>query len=98
MYKEILKLKEMLEKEHIPFSFKPLFGGFHIVYPENGERVCSVIEHKGIYGNEEDLLEIKGLLTDAEKSVDDVLGYLSAEKVFGRIKADSETRKNQLQV
>lgn len=88
----------MLEKEHIPFSFKPLFDGFHIVYPEKGRRLCSVIEHKGSYGNEDDLLEIKGLLTDDEMLVDDVLGFLSAEKVFGRIKADFETRKNQLQV
>lgn len=98
MYKEILKLKEMLEKEHIPFSFKSLFGGYHIIYPGKGQTVCSVIEHECSYGREDDLLEIQGLLTDDEKFDDDVLGYLSAEKVFGRIKADFETRKNQLQV
>ena len=85
-YKEILRLKNMLEKAKIPFEFSELFGGYHITYPINKFRICSVIEHDYSYGNAQDLLEIKGLLTQKEKKYDDVLGYCSAEEVFNRIK------------
>ena len=85
-YKEILRLKNMLEKANIPFEFSELFGGYHITYPINKFRICSVIEHDYSYGNEQDLLEIKGLLTQKEKKYDAVLGYRSAEEVFNRIK------------
>ena len=85
-YNEILKLKNMLEKAEIPFEFSELFGGYHITYPSNKFRICSVIEHDRSYGSEQDLLEIKGLLTKNEKKYDYVLGYRSAEEVFNRIK------------
>ena len=52
--------------------------------------VCSVIEHCGSYGREEDKLEIMGLLTEEELEVDEVKGYLTAEEVFGRIIDDWE--------
>jgi len=87
-YNEILKLKNMLEKAEIPFEFSELFRGYHIVYPNSQFKECSVIEHDYSYGREKDLLEIKGLMTKKEKKKekDDVLGYLSAEEVFNRIK------------
>lgn len=84
-YNEILKLKNMLEKAKIPFEFSEIFGGYHITYPINKFRICSVIEHDRSYGSEQDLLEIKGLLTKNEKKYDVVIGYLSAEDVFKRI-------------
>ena len=84
-YNEILKLKNMLEKAEIPFEFSEIFRGYHITYPGNKFRICSVIEHDYSYGNAQDLLEIKGLLTQKEKKYDDVLGYRSAEEVFNRI-------------
>ena len=85
-YNEILKLKNMLEKAEIPFEFSEIFGGYHVTYPSNKFRICSVIEHDFSYVNEQDLLEIKGLLTKNEKKCDYVLGYRSAEEVFNRIK------------
>lgn len=93
-YNEIFRLKEMLEQAEIPFAFLEIFNGFQICYPKNDEsepnqgRICSVIEHDFSYGREEDTLEIMGLLTAEEKDFngDDVLGYLSAENVFNRIK------------
>lgn len=90
-YKEILKLKEMLENANIPFKFKVLteinHEGYQILYPTDGEnRVCSVIEHTFSYGNDVDRLEIMGLLTSEELKYDDVVGFLSAEDVFKRIK------------
>lgn len=83
-YKEIFRLKEMLEKEKIPFIFRNIFGGFQINYPDIRNRVCSVIEHEYSYGHNLDLLEIMGLLSEGETD-DDVLGHLTAENVFNRI-------------
>ena len=91
-YKEILKLKEMLEKAGIPFEFSDMWGGYHLCYPNNKTTVCSVIEHDGSYGREQDLLEIMGLLTDEELQDDDVVGFLSAENVFERIKKHYELK------
>lgn len=83
-YKEIFRLKEMLEKENIHFIFRDLFDGFQICYPDIKNKVCSVIEHDGSYGHNQDRLEIMGLISDEETN-DDVLGYLTAEDVFNRI-------------
>lgn len=88
-YKEIFRLKEMLELDCIPFEFLNLFDGYQIRYPDytyNNNYICSVIEHNFSYGNTHDLLELSGLLTREEESLDSVVGYLSAEEVFERIK------------
>ena len=99
MYKEILRLKEMLEKANIPFSFtddffniKKIISNFSTMrrfYPAYQIRINSnldVIEHIGSYGEEDDLLEIQGGLTAKEYERDSVLGYLTAEEVFKRFK------------
>ena len=93
-YNEIFRLKKMLEDEGIPFEFMTMFkesrtlSGYRIAYPKDTTKhlVCSVIEHGGSYGHEQDLLEIMGLLTDDEKKGDSVAGWLTAEDVFNRIK------------
>ena len=88
-YNEIFKLKSMLEENHIPFEWiehNDFRNGYQICYPEeDGKRVCSVIEHSFSCGNEKDLLEIQGLLTEKEEECDSVLGNLTAENVFQRI-------------
>lgn len=88
-YDEIFKLKKMLEKSFVPFEWKefdnPSKQGFQILYPNDKNRVCSVIEHSFSYGNEKDLLEIQGLLTADEEECDSVLGNLTADDVFQRI-------------
>lgn len=48
--------------------------------------LADVIEHCGSYGNEQDLLEIMGGLTEEEMEYGSVLGYLTAEEVFKRFK------------
>ena len=91
-YAEIHRLREMLDKENIPYEFNTLYDGFHLCYPrmnktkDDHSRVCSVIEHDFSYGSHKDLLEIMGLLTDEEAKYDEVVGYLTAEDVFARIK------------
>ena len=120
-YKEIFKLKEMLEKAEIPYIFIDrfeedrklmknneylneylkdkeyyqilLFNDFREVMEHyntykvfnNEKRIISIVQGYGTYGEEDDLLEIMGLLTEEEEKIDDVTGYLTAEDVFNRI-------------
>lgn len=102
-YKEIFKLKQMLEKEKIPFDFtcesypESNFIHYRLEYPNkykhDGTRVISVVEGIGSYGREMDRLEIMGLLTPEEAERDSVAGWLTAEDVFKRIR---EHHKNEL--
>ena len=95
--KEIFRLKEMLEKENIPFEFieRKEMEGYQIGYPYfavTKDCICSVIQHKFSYGNDVNLLEIMGL----SHCGDDVEGYLSAEDVFERIKKHYEASYQQV--
>ena len=98
-YNEIFKLKKMLEKSLVPFEWKefdkPSKQGFQILYPNDKNRVCSVIEHSFSYGSQEDLLEIQGLLTADEEKCDSVLGNLTADDVFQRILSHWEKTKEK---
>lgn len=98
-YKEILRLKKMLENEHVQFEYHKQWNGGHIHSVDFAKNSFgdgwSVIEHDGSYGREKDLLEISfGLMTEEERREedDDVLGYLTAEQVFARI-LDFENRE-----
>jgi hypothetical protein len=98
-YTEIHKLKDMLNEAEISFGFyfRATFEGYQILYPDvydSCSPVCSVIQHKYSYGHEEDLLELSGLLTREEMDNDeDVIGWLTAENVFGRIKEHWDKNK-----
>ncbi len=87
-YQEILKLDGMLTDASIPHTLDRLFDGWQVCYPtrEEPELVMDAIEHYGSYGKDEDKLEIMGLLTPDEEEHDSVLGYLTAEDVFERIR------------
>ena len=87
-YQEILKLDRMLTDASIPHTLDRLFDGWQVCYPtrEEPELVMDAIEHYGSYGKDEDKLEIMGLLTPDEEEHDFVLGYLTAEDVFERIR------------
>ena len=68
-YKEIFRLKEMLDAAEIPYEFrKGKIGGYQLIYaPGNSQKiVCSVIQAATSYGGKEDLLEIQGLVTQEE--------------------------------
>ena len=98
---ELDRLVCMLDKENIPYEFNhtiskklPMLNMYRIAYPSIEGIVCSAIQGNGSYGNEENLIEIKGLLTDEEMEIDTVLGYLTAEDVFSRIKTHWEMVKN----
>ena len=96
-FKEIHILRGMLFTAGIPHEFARNFDGCQIGYPALDpieERVCSVVETAISYGHEADLLEIMGLLTPEEEENDSVSGWLTAENVFGRIKAHWEAKNH----
>lgn len=95
-YQEICRLEKMLSDADIPHVLDRHFDGWHIYYPgKSGRVICSVIEFTGSFGYRQDKLEIQGLLNKEERKYDSVVGYLSAENVFDRIKADWERRKKR---
>lgn len=94
---EISKLRSMLKTEKIPYSFCKRYDGFQLCYPSDDGRVLSCIYFNGSYGYAKGLLEIQGLLTLEEQRYDSVVGSLTAEDVFCRIKKhwDNEKVKQQ---
>lgn len=90
-YQEILNLDKMLTDAGIPHTIERIIDGWQVCYPvgpvEEKACVCDVIEHFGSFGGLDDRLELMGLLTPEEKKHDSVVGYLTAEDVFTRIKA-----------
>lgn len=101
-YKEILRLQKMLEDNGIPHAFSRWMDGWMVCYPvarPSEECVIDAIENSHSYGYHEDKIEIMGLLTPGEEECDSVVGYLTAENVFERIKKHwSEYRKVILSV
>ena len=94
-YKEILRLDKMLTDAGIPHNIDREEDGWRIVYPSHGARniVCSVIEYTGSNGARMDRMEITGLLNHEERKAVTVIGWLTAENVFDRLKRDWERRK-----
>lgn len=84
-YTEILKLDKMLTDANIPHTLDRFMDGWQVIYPSKEKRVADAIQHYGSYGNTENLLEIMGLVKPSETS-DSVLGHLTAEDVFNRMK------------
>lgn len=117
-YKEIYKLKKMLENAGIPFDWTENWGydekeikslreiapdlieHYQICYPKGSfihceNRWISVIEGFCTYGAEKDKLEIMGGLTSKEKREEgDVIGWLTADDVYQRIKNHWKEHKN----
>lgn len=83
---QIDKLASLLDKEVVEYVKRPLFDGFQIILPWCG---ADVICHSASYGGKNGLLEIQGpaLFKQEEPCKDDVLGFLTVEDVFERIKA-----------
>ena len=95
-YQEIIRLENMLTDANIQHRIERVRDGWHICYPDYGDHcICSVIEYKSSFGANQDRLEIRGLLNKEERKFDTVVGYLTAENVFERIRRDWERRKNR---
>ena len=94
-YTEIFRLKEMLERENIPFEFEkdeeyiiriPINES--IRKQDNKEPLMTVYQGEHTYGGRNNLLEICGgmNLEERKEQGEEYLGYLTAENVFKRIK------------
>lgn len=97
-YTEIIRLHGLLEENDIPHVIRRWMDGWMVCYPvarplENC--VMDAIEMTGSYGASEDKLEIQGLLTPEEEEYDSVVGHLTAENVFERIKKHWEENKEE---
>lgn len=91
-YKEIFKLKEMLDASGIPYTCEEGFmNGVLLAYPNKKNRICTATEHDASQGREDDTISIMGLLT-AEESAYNSVGYLTAEDVFSRIQSHYESQ------
>ena len=94
-YQEICRLEALLSQAVIPHKLERREDGWKISYPEEGKCVCSVIEYTGTQGARSDRLEIMGLLNAEERKFGKVVGYLTAENVFSRIRTDWERRQKR---
>ena len=96
---ELNKLEDYLKSRGYSYErndehprFGKRAGMFHqlVVYAD-GERSWDAICHWGSYGFEEGLLEIMGdIVRDDE---DQVVGYLTADDVIGRLEQDEQRDK-----
>lgn len=97
MNNPLTELRRLLNEAGIPYenySEDLVFGEMDRVwYKQNGNVICSAIWGPGSYGYNDELIEIMGLLTEEEQEKDDVVGYLTPEEVFRRIKEDWERFK-----
>lgn len=89
--KEIDRLAFLLERDNIPFERQevntvPSIELTRIQYPCDKDFVCSAIQGTYTYGGNLNLIEIMGLLTPKEEEQDEVVGYLTADEVYERIK------------
>lgn len=80
---DIWGVKEMVESDA---WFAQIYRARYPAYQIRLGDLAVVIEHGGSYGQEKDLLEIMGGLTDEEMEYGSVLGGLTAEEVFKRFK------------
>ena len=81
-YKAILEVDRLLTEENIPHELLRIMDGWKIAYPKQDECQFDVIEHRGSYGHENDLMEAYGY------SIDDVEGHLSVDdamKLFRKV-------------
>lgn len=88
---EMSKLFLLLADADIPFETREIFDTMQICYPSFDDLICDAICHQYSYGYEQGLLEIMGLVDPGIG--DTVEGYLTADEVFARIKADYEKRQ-----
>ena len=92
MNNPLTELRRLLNEAGIPYEDNSELLSVSIMdrvwYRRDRNVICSAVWGMGSYGYEDGLIEIMGLLTDEEREKDDVVGYLTPEEVFRRIKED----------
>lgn len=86
---EIFELKELLDREKIPYDMFGRPGGFQILYPCAHAPRCSLIQYDDDYTSAKpELMEIKGVLIKKDTESCKVSGFVPAKRIFARIKRD----------
>lgn len=88
-YQAILEVDRLLTEENIPHELLRLMDGWKIAYPKQDGCQFDVIEHRGSYGHESDLMEAYGY------SIDDVEGRLSVDDVMKLFRKVHEELKKE---
>lgn len=97
MKKCIEKLARLLDEAKVPYVRNSVWDGERIQIGT----LCDAICHEFSYGNEDDLLEIQGALTQEEliEKPDFILGWLTPEEVAKRFiycyKNNTETYREE---
>lgn len=92
MINPIIELRNRLDEAGIPYENVDASEISRVHYPSR-DFICSAIWGKWSYGYENGLIEIMGLLTPEEEECDEVVGNLTVDEVFNRIKNDWEKNK-----
>lgn len=85
-YKSILEVDKRLTEEGIPHELLRLMDGWKIAYPSQDDCKFDVIEHRGSYGHENDLMEAMG-----EDLNDYVEGHVDVERALALFREAHET-------
>jgi len=93
-YTEIIKLHDLLIEANIPHEFENFMNGYQVRLNDD----VDAVQHFGSYGEEQNLIEIMGGVTQEEHEHDSVLGYLTADEVFARFKYCYEHNTNTYEV
>lgn len=76
----IEELAKLLDKAKVPYIRNSIWDGEQIRIGT----LCDAVCHNFSYGNEDNLLEIMGAVTEEEDEFGDVLGFLTPEEVAKR--------------
>lgn len=96
---ELERLKEMLERDGIPFKWTVEPKMMRLEYPNGkrgkGGRVLSAIQGEGTFGGKSNLIEIMGLPRPEDKPLNGVVGWLTADNVYERISKHYAKKQQQ---
>ena len=89
-YTSILRLREMLESDKIPYEWSESKWARSVFYPNravsHGTDGCQAVQGRLMFGSDDDLIELRGsLLTTAERKVDKWAAVVDADEAYRRI-------------
>ena len=94
MNTEMEKLITMVNNANYESCVKEIFDKPQLILKKNGARVGDVIYHRYLFDGDNGLLEITGCGIKDDDGIDDVKGYLTAEKCFEIIREYYESQRN----
>ena len=94
MNTEMEKLITMVNNANYESCVGEIFDKPQLILKKNGAYVGDVIYHRYLFDGDNGLLEITGCGIKDDDGIDDVKGYLTAEKCFEIIREYYESQRN----